>query len=72
MNIGLAIKSIAVERGMTAAALSRATGISEGYLSQLFHAKIEDPQLSKMWALSKALGVTVDEMVQRSLKEVVA
>ena len=48
MNIGLAIKSIAVERGMTAAALSRATGISEGYLSQLFHAKIEDPQLSKM------------------------
>lgn len=49
--------------------MSRATGISEGYLSQLFHAKIEDPQLSKMWALSRALGVTVDEMIYRSMED---
>ena len=67
MNIGLAIKEIAKEKGKSQAALHRATGISEGYLSMLFHAKIDDPQLSKMWALSKALGVTVDEIVMRSM-----
>ena len=69
MNIGLAIKSIAVEKGMTAAALSRATGISEGYLSQLFHAKIEDPQLSAHGTPQAILrhcvsGVVVDRDAQ--------
>ena len=68
MNIGLAIKAIAKEKGMSQADLHRATGISEGYISMLFNAKIDDPQLSKMWTLSKALGVTVDEMIARSLE----
>ena len=67
MNIGLAIKAIAREKGMSQVDLHRATGLSEGYISMLFNAKIDDPQLSRVWKMATALGVTVDEVIVRSL-----
>ncbi len=69
MNIGTAIAELARERGVSAAAIHRATGISESYLSMLFHAKIDDPQLSKVWKISAVLGMTVDEVVRFSLSD---
>lgn len=69
MNIGTAISMLARDRGITAAEIHRATGISEGYLSMLFHAKIEDPQLSKVWKISAVLGMTVDEVVRYSMAD---
>lgn len=64
MNVGAAMKALAKDARISAAEISRRTGLSESYLSMLFNAKIEDPQLSKVYAIAEVLGVTVDELVR--------
>ena len=64
MNVGAAMKVLAKDARISAAEISRRTGLSESYLSMLFNAKIEDPQLSKVYAIAEVLGVTVDELVR--------
>lgn len=64
MNVGAAMKTLAKDARISAAEISRRTGLSESYLSMLFNAKIEDPQLSKVYAIAEVLGVTVDELVR--------
>ena len=66
MNIGLACKAIAKEKRISAAEISRNTGISQSYLSMLFNGKIDDPQLKRIYLIAHELGMTVDELVERS------
>ena len=66
MNIGLACKSIAKEKRISAAEISRSTGISQSYLSMLFNGRIEDPQLRRIYLIAHAFGMTVDELVEYS------
>ena len=64
MNIGLACKQIAKQKRISAAEISRNTGIGQSYLSMLFNGKIEDPQVKKLYLIAHELGMTVDELIE--------
>lgn len=66
MNVELACKSIAKEKRISAAEISRNTGINQSYLSMLFNGKIEDPQLRRIYLIAHEFGMTVDELVAYS------
>lgn len=68
MNIGLACKQIAKKKRISAAEISRTTGLSQSYLSMLFNGKIEDPQIMRIYAIAHALGMTIDELVEYALE----
>jgi transcriptional regulator with XRE-family HTH domain len=63
MNIGVACKRIAKEKRISAAEISRTTGISQSYLSMLFNGKIDDPQVKRLYLIAHVLDMTVDELV---------
>ena len=63
MNIGIACKQIAKAKRISAAEISRETGIGQSYLSMLFNGKIEDPQIKRVYLIAHALGMTIDEIV---------
>lgn len=52
------------ERGMGQNELSRRSGVSAPYISQLRSGKIADPTFSKACALIAALGMTPDEFAE--------
>ncbi len=64
MNAGLAIKTIAEEKGMRAVDICTATGLSDAYISMLLNGKINDPKLDRVYLISQALGVSIDYIVQ--------
>lgn len=64
MNIGIACKLIAKEKRITAAEISRNTGIAQSYLSMLFSGKIEDPQVRKIYLIAHELGYTLDDLIE--------
>ena len=47
-------------RGMSQAELSRATDMGSSKVSQILSGKVEDPRLSTVVLIAKALGVSVD------------
>ena len=64
LNIGTACKQIAKSKRITAAEISRNTGIGQSYLSMLFNGKIDDPQVKRLYLIAHELGMTVDELVE--------
>ena len=68
MNIGTACKIIAKEKRITAAEISRNTGISQSYLSMLFNGRIDDPQVKRLYLIAHELGMTVDELVEYAME----
>ena len=61
MDIGMALKTIAAERGIRNADICRALPhVSDAYLSMLFSSKIGDPQFSRVQEISEVLGVSLD------------
>ena len=48
------------------AALERATGgrVSRNYVSKLGTGRVEDPSFEKIWAISRAMGVPLEEWVE--------
>lgn len=68
MNIGTACKQIAKKKRISAAEISRNTGIGQSYLSMLFNGKIDDPQVKKLYLIAHELGMTVDELVEYAMK----
>lgn len=64
MNIGVACKRIAKEKRITAAEISRITGIGQSYLSMLFNGKIDDPQVKRLYLIAHVLDMTVDGLVE--------
>jgi transcriptional regulator with XRE-family HTH domain len=67
--LGNAIRAFLKRRGMTQGDLSRATGLERSYVSALACNKIQDPRLSTMFKVVKALGVTVSELVALAIRE---
>lgn len=63
MNVGLAVKQIADSKGMRRVDVCNATGIADSYMSMLFRGQIKDPRLGRVYAIARALDVTVDELV---------
>ena len=68
MNIGTVCKLLAKEKRISAAEISRNTGISESYLSMLFNGKIDDPQVKRVWLIAPELGMTVDEIITYAME----
>lgn len=68
MNIGTACKLIAKSKGISAAKISRNTGISQSYLSMLFNGKIDDPQVKRLYLIAHELGMTVDDLVKYAME----
>jgi len=68
MNIGTVCKLLAKEKRISAAEISRNTGISESYLSMLFNGKIDDPQVKRVWLIAHELGMTVDEIITYAME----
>ena len=68
MNIGTACKLIAKEKRISAAEISRNTGIRESYLSMLFSGKIDDPAVKRIYLIAHELGMTVDEIVTYAME----
>lgn len=69
MNIGTACKLIAKSKRITAAEISRNTGIGQSYLSMLFAGKIDDPQVKRIYLIAHELGMTVDELLTWAMEE---
>jgi len=68
MNIGTACKLIAKEKRISAAEISRNTGIGQSYLSMLFNGKIDDPQVKRLFLIAHELDMTVDDLVRYAME----
>lgn len=68
MNIGTACKLIAKAKRISAAEISRNTGIGQSYLSMLFNGKIDDPQVKRLYLIAHELDMTVDDLVAYALE----
>ncbi|MBQ2680608.1 MAG: helix-turn-helix transcriptional regulator [Eggerthellaceae bacterium] len=64
MNIGTACKQIAKSKRISAAEISRNTGIAQSYLSMLFNGRIDDPQVRRIYLICRELRITVDELIE--------
>ena len=60
------IKKIKKQKNLTNESLSELSGISLGTLNKLLSGATEDPKLSTLLALKKALGVSMDELLGTS------
>ncbi|MER2060009.1 MAG: helix-turn-helix transcriptional regulator [Niallia sp.] len=63
MTIGDLIKKKRLENNISARELSRRSGVSQPYLSQLETGKNDNPSLNAIDKLSKGLGVTLLELL---------
>jgi transcriptional regulator with XRE-family HTH domain len=61
--MAIRIKSLRERRGMTQAQLAEKAGVSRTYLARLETAR-QDPTLSTLEKLAKALGVKVGRLVE--------
>lgn len=68
MNIGTACKLIAKSKRISAAEISRNTGIGQSYLSMLFNGKIDDPQVKRLYLIAHELDMTVDDLVRYAME----
>lgn len=60
------IKRIKKEKKLTNDSLSELSGISLGTLNKLLSGATEDPKLSTLMSLARALGISLDEMLGES------
>lgn len=64
MQIGTALSQVIETRGIRKADISRRTGLSDSYLSQLLSGKIKDPSARAVYLICRTLGVSVDGVLQ--------
>lgn len=64
MQIGIALSQVIAARGIRKADISRRTGLSDSYLSQLLNGKIKDPSARAVYLICRTLGVSVDGVLQ--------
>ncbi len=63
MTYGTALRVLLAKSGMSMAELARRSGISRQYLSMLASGKIDEPSLSKAYAIADGLGVSVQDFL---------
>jgi transcriptional regulator with XRE-family HTH domain len=68
-SIGTRIRAYRAEKGITAAQLAKDAGISRSYLSELENGagNHQRPSANVLYALGKALGVTMSDLLGRPL-----
>ena len=62
-RLSVRLKALRIKRGMTQEALAKKAGISRGYLLRL-EAGRQDPSLSTLTSLAKALKVKVGDLLK--------
>ncbi len=66
--LGVAVRAIREERGLTQVAMSTATGFTQSWLSDVEHGR-RNPSWSNAVRLARGLGVTVAELAARAEAE---
>ena len=62
-RVGMRLKELREEEGLTQEALAKRIPMSRAYLSRL-EMGLHDPSLSKLQAIAKALGVKVGRLLE--------
>ena len=62
-TLAMRLKALREQRGMTQEQLAERAGISRGYLARLETAR-QDPRLSTLERLAKALRVNIDRLLK--------
>lgn len=65
MTFGEVLSEELDRRDMTAYKLSKESGVSRQYISALLLGKIAEPNLSKAADIAEALGMTVQDFIDR-------
>ena len=63
MTFGAALRHFISVNGISASELSRRSGVSKQYISQLMSGKIADPTLNKAYAIARALNMKLQDFV---------
>lgn len=66
MQLSRALIDYLGERSMKQADVCRASGLSDAHVSQIFSGKIKDPKASIVYKIAHAMGITVDELLERA------
>lgn len=70
MFIGRRLKSIRKERNLTLRALAKISGISSfSYIRNIEEGIVEDPGIKTIIKLSRALEISIDELVKEETNE---
>ncbi len=64
--IGERIRELRTAAGMSQQALAMAAGLSMSVVSQLEQGYRDDPRISTVAAIARALGVTIDELMPKA------
>lgn len=65
--IGRRVRAYRAERGLTLTQLARDAKLSKSYLSEIEHGETPRPSGRTLYALAKALGVTMSDLLGREL-----
>lgn len=60
------VKELARERGMTSEELAFKSGVKFSTVRNLWQNRVKDPNFSTLSAVALALGVTIEDLVDRS------
>ncbi len=66
MQLSRALNDYLDELGLKQADICRASGMSDAHVSQIFSGKIKDPKASVVYKIARAMGVSVDELLDRA------
>lgn len=66
MSFADTFNALLEERGMSQADFARASGWQTSYVSQVARGKVKDPSLSRAMTVARVLGVTLQDLYDRS------
>ena len=66
MSFADTFNALLEERGMSQADFARAAGWQTSYVSQMARGKVKDPSLSRSMTVARVLGVSLQELYDRS------
>lgn len=66
MQLARALNEYIAELGMRQVDVCRKSGLSDAHVSQLFSGKIRDPKVSVVRKVTQAMGISVDDLLDRA------
>lgn len=67
LNFASAVKKLRAKSGMSQGDIFRKSGLDRTYISRLENGLIDDPRLTTVVILARALGVSVDDLVREAM-----
>ncbi len=66
MSFSEAFKQLLAEKGIKQADFARATGWSTGYIADMCTGRVKDPSLKRAQVIAEVLGISLQELADRS------